>query len=74
MVWLQRQSPQADETNRIVTLKTGGRASWQGAGAQASGCSVFEMTELFWRNHLSYTVPSLAAYPTAPAEKNLPLH
>lgn len=31
--------------------------------------TVFDMTELFWGNHLSYTVPSPAAYPFAPAEK-----
>lgn len=41
VVWPQRQSPQADKTNGIVTLKSRGRASWQGAGGQASGCSQF---------------------------------
>ena len=45
-----------------------------GWGASFWMFTVFDMTELFWRNHLSYTVPSPAAYPFAPAEKNLPLH
>ena len=48
----------------------------QGKGFLAGGWgtsfwmfTVFDMTELFWRNHLSHTVPSPAAYPFAPAEK-----
>ena len=75
VVWPQRQSPQADKTNGIVTLKSRGRASWQGAGGQASGCSQF-LTWLSYSgeiiSHTQFQVPLLTPLPLL--KKNLPLH